>query len=72
MDFALSEQQIANPETMQKTLKQLTGLDIGREIFTNIEQLTLFVLPPSKTLNQSILAKQISPILPKKCNGLVV
>ena len=62
--FALSEQQIANPGTMQKTLKQLTGLDIGREVFANIEQVTFFVLPPSTTLSQSVLAKQISPILP--------
>ena len=34
-----------------KSIENLTGLDIGREIFTNIEQINLFALPPDSSSN---------------------
>ena len=63
--FALGEAESSRVETAQKTIKNLTGLDIGREIFANIEQITLFVLPPSEDSNKTALAKVFSPVLPR-------
>ncbi len=39
-----------------KSIKSLTGLDIGREIFANIEQINLFVLPPDGSASKSNIA----------------
>jgi len=44
--FALGDADSSGVAQAQKTVKRLTGLDIGREIFANIEQVTLFALPP--------------------------
>ena len=54
----------------QERIKKLTGLDIGREIFANIEQITVFAVPPSPGTNKNALSKHISPALP--CVGLAV
>lgn len=42
-------------------ISHVTGLDIGREIFANIEQVSIFVVPPDEGAN---LAKQSNPIAP--------
>ena len=47
VSLALAEPESSSVATAQKAVKKLTGLDIGREIFANIEQITLFVVPPS-------------------------
>ena len=52
-------------QAAQKAVKRLTGLDIGREIFDNIEQVTFFVMPPGGSMAQSALAKRISFIAPR-------
>ncbi len=44
--IALGESNGQQAEIMQKKVKQLTGLDIGREIFANIEQINLFAVAP--------------------------
>jgi hypothetical protein len=43
--IALGEAESAQVAAANKSIKSLTGLDIGREIFANIEQINLFVLP---------------------------
>lgn len=70
VSLALGESEDARIDTAQKIARNLTGLDIGREVFTNIEQVTLFAIPPSPASKESPLAKNISPILPSL--GLVV
>lgn len=45
VSFALAEPESPGVAKAQKAVKNLTGLDIGREIFANIEQITLFAVP---------------------------
>lgn len=44
--IALGESNGRQVQTAQDTIKQITGLDLGREIFANIEQINLFAVPP--------------------------
>ena len=50
-------------------LSRFTGLDILRG-FSNLEQATLFVVPPTEATSQHPLAKVASPVLP--CLGLAL
>jgi hypothetical protein len=43
--FALSADEL-QANTIRTQIKNVTGLDIGREIFANIEQVTVFAMPP--------------------------
>ncbi len=43
--FSLSQADAQRTEQMRTGLLHLTGLDIGRELFANIEQITFFLLP---------------------------
>ncbi|MHC4621047.1 MAG: tetratricopeptide repeat protein, partial [Planctomycetota bacterium] len=70
VSFALGEAESGRMERMERTVKELTGLDIGRELFTNIEQVTLFALPPGSGIEKNVLAQRFSPVLPRL--GLVV
>ncbi|HUW17709.1 MAG TPA: LamG-like jellyroll fold domain-containing protein [Sedimentisphaerales bacterium] len=70
VSFALGELQAGQTKKAQEAVRNLTGLDIGREIFTNIEQVTLFALPPSNGSSENSLAKRFSPIAP--CLGLAL
>jgi hypothetical protein len=47
--FALSAEELQS-STIRAQVKNITGLDIGREIFANVEQVTVFAMPP-KTSN---------------------
>jgi hypothetical protein len=47
--FALSAEEL-QASTIRAQIKNVTGLDIGREIFANVEQVTIFAMPP-KTSN---------------------
>jgi len=49
VSVALGEAESAQTTAASKSIENLTGLDIGREIFANIEQVTLFALPPDST-----------------------
>jgi hypothetical protein len=60
VSFALSANE-TQAETIRAKVKNVTGLDIGREIFANIEQVTIFAVSP----------KQASPFFPGYF-GLVV
>ncbi len=46
VSLALGEAESAQAIAAGKKIESLTGLDIGREIFANIEQITLFALQP--------------------------
>jgi len=45
ISFALGQPDGAQAKAVSQRLQNVTGLDIGREIFANIEQLTLFAVP---------------------------
>jgi len=45
VSLALGAPESAQAQVVQDTLQQLTGLDIGRELFANIEQISIFALP---------------------------
>jgi hypothetical protein len=45
VSFALSEPNSVQANTVRAKVKNITGLDIGREIFANIEQVTVFAMP---------------------------
>lgn len=48
VSLALGQANEAQIETVRKKIQNVTGLDIGREIFANIEQVTLFAMPSDK------------------------
>lgn len=43
--FSLSQGDSARANQVRSAVQNVTGLDLGREVFANIEQVTLFVLP---------------------------
>ena len=45
LSFALSDVNSIQAASVGKQLQSMTGLDFGRQIFANIEQVTLFLLP---------------------------
>ena len=49
ISFALMDANGPQAEAAQKTVKRLTGLDFGREIFANIEQINVFAVPAKGT-----------------------
>ncbi len=53
VSIALGEASSAQSLAAGKSIKNLTGLDIGREIFANIEQINLFALPPGSSPNEA-------------------
>lgn len=60
--FALSaNDQAAQAAAIEKALS-LTGLDLGREIFANIEQVTLFALPADYAKGRSEWVPECGPI----------
>jgi hypothetical protein len=56
LSIALGEAGSAQSFVASKSIKNFTGLDIGREIFANIEQINLFVLPPDSSSNKDNIA----------------
>ncbi len=49
--IALGQASSAQGIAASRSIENLTGLDIGREIFANIEQINLFALPPDSLTN---------------------
>ena len=47
VSIAFGDAESAQVAAASKSIKNLTGLDIGREVFANIEQINIFALPPS-------------------------
>jgi hypothetical protein len=45
ISLALASPDSVQAQAVQQKLQQLTGLDIGREIFANMEQISIFVIP---------------------------
>jgi hypothetical protein len=54
-------------EKIQKPLERITGLDIGREIFNNIEQINIYAAPASFTQS-----KAQSPLSLAECIGITI
>ncbi len=53
ISFALGEAEGIQAQAAGQQIQNMTGLDIGREIFANIEQVTLFALPPVEAPGQA-------------------
>lgn len=51
VSIALGGARSAQSLAASKSIENFTGLDIGREIFANIEQINLFALPPDSSSN---------------------
>jgi len=51
LSIALGKAGSAQSLAASKGIENFTGLDIGREIFANIEQINLFALPPDSSSN---------------------
>jgi tetratricopeptide (TPR) repeat protein len=45
ISFALGQAESAQAQAVGQKIQNMTGLDVGREIFANIEQVTLFIMP---------------------------
>ncbi len=65
--FAYGEAGSSSTETAHKALERLTGLSVGREIYSNIEQVNLFIMPSQGTVNVGGVIGQIAP-----CFGLTL
>ncbi|MFO8008295.1 MAG: sugar-binding protein [Candidatus Brocadiia bacterium] len=63
--FALGElpQDSPKAQQVQNAVMQITGQDIARELFANIGQINLFVMPPAEADADSV-AGRLNPILP--------
>jgi tetratricopeptide (TPR) repeat protein len=55
VSFALNEPESIQANTIRAKVKNITGLDIGREIFANIEQVTIFAMPSDINASVSLL-----------------
>ncbi|MGA2265525.1 MAG: tetratricopeptide repeat protein [Phycisphaerae bacterium] len=44
-------------DVRQETVRRITGLDLGRELFSNIEQLSLFLMPSSEAATAHPLSR---------------
>jgi len=49
VSMALAQADGAQAKAVGKKIQKVTGLDIGREIFANVEQVILFAMPSDKT-----------------------
>ncbi|MGD8787400.1 MAG: tetratricopeptide repeat protein, partial [Phycisphaerales bacterium] len=58
----------AQAEVLGKKFESITGLDVGREIFANIEQVTLFIMPVGSASNRNDTG--LHPIV--DCIGLAI
>jgi tetratricopeptide repeat protein len=63
LSFALGGPEGALATQTSESIKAATGLDIGREIFDNIEQVTVFAVPVPEALNEDIFAQELSPLI---------
>ncbi len=68
MALGLNQADTTSSAAARQAVKRVTGLDIGRELFDNINQVSLFVVPPTPASNQLSIVRVTSPILP--CLGL--
>ncbi len=50
-------------QQVESAVMQLTGQDIGRQLFANIGQVTLFAIPPAESDRGSVAAR-LDPVLP--------
>ncbi|MBN1845657.1 MAG: tetratricopeptide repeat protein, partial [Sedimentisphaerales bacterium] len=62
ISFALDDPQGPLATQAQRAVREMIGLDIGRELFANIEQVTIFATPPSAAAEQGVLSRELSPL----------
>jgi len=70
LSFALGDTDNPLATKASETIQGITGLDIGREIFDNIEQVTVFAVPATEAAKAGVLAQEVSPFL--HCVGLTI
>jgi len=58
--FALGEPDGALAQKASEKIERLTGLDIGRELFANIEQVNIFIVPPGQSAAESVLGRAVN------------
>jgi len=63
LSFALADSTGALAARTSKTIQGITGLDIGREIYDNIEQVTVFAVPVPEGMQDDIFAQELSPLI---------
>ena len=51
--FSLNQTDSARTEKVRAGVQNVTGLDLGREIFANIEQMTIFAMPAGNTASSA-------------------
>ncbi|MHC4365326.1 MAG: LamG-like jellyroll fold domain-containing protein [Planctomycetota bacterium] len=61
--FALGEPDGALAQKASEKIEHLTGLDIGRELFANIEQVNMFVVAPGQSATESVLGRAVNPVV---------
>jgi tetratricopeptide (TPR) repeat protein len=61
ISLALGEAESAQAQALSQRIQNMTGLEIGKEIFANIEQVTLFVLPAGNSVAQTDM--KVPPII---------
>jgi hypothetical protein len=69
--FALNPAESTQSEQVRSQIQNMTGLDIGREIFANIEQITVFALPAgaASSATNSFLPGQLGLALTSRNPG---
>ncbi|HUS47666.1 MAG TPA: tetratricopeptide repeat protein [Phycisphaerae bacterium] len=70
VSFALGDAQRSEQAARAagQAVQRFAGLDLGRELFANIEQVNIFAVPPSEDAARSPLAKMTHPLVP--CLGV--
>ncbi len=63
ISFALGDPDGPLAAKASETIQGTTGLDIGREIFDNIEQITVFAVPVPEGMQNDIFAQELSPLI---------
>jgi tetratricopeptide (TPR) repeat protein len=66
--FSLSQTDVAQADKVRTKIQSVTGLDVGREIFANIEQVTIFAMPSE---GSSVSSGSPGVVLPRRL-GLAI
>ena len=53
ISFVLGDAQSPQAQAIGQKIQEETGLDIGKELYANIDQVTLFILPPDGSSSQA-------------------
>jgi len=59
VSFSLNQADSAQSEKVRSKIQNVTGLDLGREIFANVEQVTIFAMPMTGSATNVLLPGQL-------------